>query len=464
MSEENKINPSTGNLDKIGMSTSDVSDLDLRYLKLDQTAPQTFVGLNTGLLKVTAGLLGLDTSVYLTTESDPVFGAWYNSGSPSLTDLYITNLTSGRCPYISTGGLLIDNSLYTFTQALSATEIITNGTFTGSASGWSLGAGYTYSSNTVLHSSNGTAPLSQSLAGKLEPGFRYQLTYTLSAMTAGSVIPTVGGTVLTSRTTAGTYTEDFNLPTAISSWLINFSPSTLARFTIDNISLKKYPPTMLLNGGAYTGGGCYLAQGRFGQVQTLLGNPSALQAYMVSTFPNSLTDPLALTIGGTQQSVMGFIATGYSSTQYIGYAKGDSAGYMAFGGRNALIFEAGGFGSGYEAMRITETGIYLWDRVIPFADPGVPYQVWAKDTGSGTEFQLMISDPCPCECECECECEACTCECEGCPCECECECECEGCPCECEGCPCECECECECEVCPCECDGVCTCECECEAN
>jgi hypothetical protein len=45
------------------------------YVALDQTIPQTFTGgalIGTGLLSVTAGQLGLDTSTYLTAETDPL--------------------------------------------------------------------------------------------------------------------------------------------------------------------------------------------------------------------------------------------------------------------------------------------------------------------------------------------------------------------------------------------------------
>ena len=41
MAEEHKINPSTGNLDKIGQTSSDQAENDLRYLKLDQDTSQT---------------------------------------------------------------------------------------------------------------------------------------------------------------------------------------------------------------------------------------------------------------------------------------------------------------------------------------------------------------------------------------------------------------------------------------
>jgi hypothetical protein len=41
--EEYKINSTTGNLDKIGQSAADVTSNDARYLKLDQTTPQTVI-------------------------------------------------------------------------------------------------------------------------------------------------------------------------------------------------------------------------------------------------------------------------------------------------------------------------------------------------------------------------------------------------------------------------------------
>ena len=59
-------------------SNSWVNNSDL-YLKLDQTTPQTFTAgdvSGTGLIKVTDGLIGLDTNTYLTAETDPVFSQW----------------------------------------------------------------------------------------------------------------------------------------------------------------------------------------------------------------------------------------------------------------------------------------------------------------------------------------------------------------------------------------------------
>ena len=67
------------NLGAHTLTAQSVTETTPTLLKLDQTTPQTFtagVVTGTGLLKVTAGLLGLDTNTYLTTELDPVFSAW----------------------------------------------------------------------------------------------------------------------------------------------------------------------------------------------------------------------------------------------------------------------------------------------------------------------------------------------------------------------------------------------------
>lgn len=113
-------------------------------------------------------------------------------------------------------------------------EKVSNGTFTGSASGWTVGSGYTYSSNTVVHSSNGTASLQQNVS--VTTGRIYTLTYTISAWTVGTVTPSLGGTTGTAVGANGTYTERL---TAVSTGNLQFNPTNTSRFTIDNISVKE---------------------------------------------------------------------------------------------------------------------------------------------------------------------------------------------------------------------------------
>jgi len=114
------------------------------------------------------------------------------------------------------------------------TEKVTNGTFTGSASGWTLGSGFVYSSNSVSKTSNGTAALSQNIGVVL--GEIYQLTFDISNLTAGTVTPSIGGVSSPAVSANGSYSVKI-IPTNNS--VLAFTPSNTARFTIDNISVKK---------------------------------------------------------------------------------------------------------------------------------------------------------------------------------------------------------------------------------
>jgi hypothetical protein len=124
------------------------------------------------------------------------------------------------------------NRLSVFTTL--GSEVVINGTFTGSATGWTVGSGYAYSSNTVVKSSNGTAALSQSLSVYAQR--EYLLTYTISAWTVGTVTPSVGSFTGTAVSANGTYTERFVSTTNPST--LSFTPSNTARFTIDSVSVK----------------------------------------------------------------------------------------------------------------------------------------------------------------------------------------------------------------------------------
>jgi hypothetical protein len=118
-------------------------------------------------------------------------------------------------------------------------EKITNGTFTGSASSWTLGTGWAYSSNTVQKNANGTGTLSQTsaaMATALVPYEIYQLQYTISSWTVGTVTPSIAGVTLAAVSGNQTYTEYF---TALSTADLVFTPTNTSRFTIDTISLKK---------------------------------------------------------------------------------------------------------------------------------------------------------------------------------------------------------------------------------
>lgn len=123
------------------------------------------------------------------------------------------------------------NDIQVFTNF---TEKLTNGSFTGSSSWWSLWSWWTYSANAVHKSSNGTKILSQSVS--VFKGGLYKLTYTISNWTVGTVTPVVWWVTCTTRSSNGTYTQ---YVLATNNSILTFTPSNTARFTIDSVSLTE---------------------------------------------------------------------------------------------------------------------------------------------------------------------------------------------------------------------------------
>ena len=95
------LNPFTGKFDFVGTGVT-IATGDARWLKLDQSTPQTLSGgafAGSGLLKLTTGLLGVDTNTYLTSTNGIYlngaltsgFMKWNGSSQPSQdTSTYIT--------------------------------------------------------------------------------------------------------------------------------------------------------------------------------------------------------------------------------------------------------------------------------------------------------------------------------------------------------------------------------------
>jgi hypothetical protein len=115
-------------------------------------------------------------------------------------------------------------------------DLITNGTFTGSADGWTLDADdWTYNSNAIDKDQDGVTTCLQafgSVAGEI-----YELIYTLSsAGWVAGVTPSIGGTNGTKQTAVGTYTECIQAADATG---LIWTPDNTSRFTLDTVSVKK---------------------------------------------------------------------------------------------------------------------------------------------------------------------------------------------------------------------------------
>lgn len=129
--------------------------------------------------------------------------------------------------YVGATGIINSNSL-----SIYRSDIVTNGNFTGSATGWTLGAAWAYGTNAVDKNADGTNTLSQAFSPTA--GKSYKITYTISNWSVGTVTVSIGGTSGTARGADGTYTETL---VAAGAGNLAFTPTDTARFTIDSVSI-----------------------------------------------------------------------------------------------------------------------------------------------------------------------------------------------------------------------------------
>ena len=146
-------------------------------------------------------------------------------------------------------------------QPFGQNDHVNNGAFTGNASGWTLGAGWTYNSNAVDKGA-GAGNLSQTLATSPIAGRTYLITYTITNYSVSGLLTIQLGGGSTSRTITanGTYTDSI-LATGAGDLI--FQTVDAARFTIDIIScgwgLPRYPdgkgvrPFLVVNTAPGTG-------------------------------------------------------------------------------------------------------------------------------------------------------------------------------------------------------------------
>jgi hypothetical protein len=134
----------------------------------------------------------------------------------------------------ATGNMLVTN------VSSLGSELVTNGTFTNSASGWTLGTGWSYVYGSVTKNINGTGTLSQAIS--ITAGKYYYVTFSLvgSSTENQTLTVSVGGAsseVIYTQFVNYTYRGVFK---AVNTNGIVFTPSNGSGITsIDNVSVKE---------------------------------------------------------------------------------------------------------------------------------------------------------------------------------------------------------------------------------
>ncbi len=204
-------------------------------------------------------------------------------------------------------------------------EKVANGGFTGNANNWTVGSGYAYSSNTVVHSSNGTATLQQNVSAL--NGEYYLLTFEVSSLTVGTVTPSLGGvtgTAVSANCISPRPCTEYILATSTAN--LAFTPSNTARFTIDNVSVKKYSGGNIRAGNVYTNDLTISQTGSNGSPGTnhhiSLKNPSGSYNWIENIFGSTLKSAFGFDSNG---NIFNYISSG--ATYYWNVINGSNFSY-----------------------------------------------------------------------------------------------------------------------------------------
>jgi hypothetical protein len=127
------------------------------------------------------------------------------------------------------------------TLATLGADLVTNGSFTGNATGWTLGTGWAYNSNNVAKSSDGTGTLTQAVTTVVGQRYSLRISFGAYGSTTGTATVTItGGTTLTMapklRSVARIYEYTFTARSTTST--ITITPTNTSRFTLDDIGLR----------------------------------------------------------------------------------------------------------------------------------------------------------------------------------------------------------------------------------
>lgn len=183
------------------------------------------------------------TSIYLDkSDISPSNGYAYAYPLPNdfLRFIKKTDFDSPLFPTSGPGPIGYDYLVETL-QLPEGLEKITNGGFTGAATGWVLGTGWVYDTNNVAKVAGAINTLSQLYDGMVSPPVvdeSYLLEFEITAIGDGSLIPSVGGGVGNPVSSIGTWDQIITAISATSGVVFTPSDPDLT-CTIGNISLFK---------------------------------------------------------------------------------------------------------------------------------------------------------------------------------------------------------------------------------
>lgn len=114
-------------------------------------------------------------------------------------------------------------------------DVVTNGAFAADTD-WTKGTGWTIAAGAATHAAGAESALEQAIAA-VGAGETWQLTFTVSGRTAGSVTPYVGDEAGTARSTDDTFEEDIEAGAGAN---VGFTATSDFDGSIDDVTLVPY--------------------------------------------------------------------------------------------------------------------------------------------------------------------------------------------------------------------------------
>ena len=151
----------------------------------------------------------------------------------------ITVSSGGTVTHDATGGQYSFKA--TSSTATLGSELVTNGTFASSLSGWTdSGSSWSWSSGAALHTSGSASTLSQPLSG-IVSGTTYQIDFTITGRTAGTISVALGSVSIYDFGSTSTFSASAKRSlVAADTGSVNLviTPSSTFDGSVDNVSIK----------------------------------------------------------------------------------------------------------------------------------------------------------------------------------------------------------------------------------
>jgi len=140
------------------------------------------------------------------------------------------------------GGATFRPGSYYIDESIGRDEV-TNGTFSV-GTGWTLGTGWTIAGEKAVGAAGVESELKQTITG-LDEGVVYEVKFTVSDRTAGTVMPSIGGTDGTTTGADATYTQRIACGATT---VLSFTKSSIFDGKLDTISCREINPTTRIIG------------------------------------------------------------------------------------------------------------------------------------------------------------------------------------------------------------------------